>query len=67
MGVETMGRVLVRAKIDSVDDLVLARKGHLPADKVRSVEVSDALVDTGATLLSLPKRITRSLLRFSTA
>jgi predicted aspartyl protease len=57
MGTETMGRVLVRAKIENTDDLVLARKWLLPAEQVRSVEVSEALVDTGATLLSMPKTL----------
>jgi predicted aspartyl protease len=61
VGTETTGRVLVKAKIESVDDLVLARKGLIPADEVRSVEVSDALVDTGATLLSMPKRLIEQL------
>jgi predicted aspartyl protease len=61
MGIDTMGRVTVAAKIESVDDLVLARKGLLPADQVRSVEVTDALVDTGATILSMPKSMIEQL------
>jgi predicted aspartyl protease len=61
MGTETMGRVLVEAKVESVADLVLAENGIIPADKVRSVEVNDALVDTGATMLSLPKRLIAQL------
>jgi predicted aspartyl protease len=61
MGTDTMGRVLVRAKIENSDDLVLAKKGLLPAGKVRSVEVFDALVDTGATLLSMPKGLIEQL------
>jgi predicted aspartyl protease len=61
MGTETMGRVTVAAKIESSDDLVLARKGLLPPDQVRSVEVTDALVDTGATILSLPKSVIQKL------
>ncbi len=51
----TMGKVLVTAKIENLDDLVLANKSLLPADQVRSVEVTEALVDTGAGTLSLPK------------
>ncbi len=39
MGTDTMGRVLVKAKIENTDDLVLAKKGLLAADQVRSVEV----------------------------
>jgi predicted aspartyl protease len=61
MGTETMGRVTVAAKIENQGDLFLASKGLLPADQVRSVEVSDALVDTGATILSLPKSMIEKL------
>lgn len=53
----TMGRVLVTAKIENLHDLLELRAGRLAADKVRSVEVTDALVDTGATLLSMPRRL----------
>jgi predicted aspartyl protease len=55
MGIDTMGRVTVTAKVENLGDLFLASKGLLPPDQVRSIEVSDALVDTGATILSLPK------------
>jgi predicted aspartyl protease len=61
MGTDTMGRVLVKARIENTDDLVLAKKGLLPVDQVRSVEVIDALVDTGATLLSMPKKLIEQL------
>jgi predicted aspartyl protease len=61
MGIETMGRVTVEAKIESLDDLVLLRKGLIPANEARSVEVSDALVDTGATMLSLPAKLIKAL------
>jgi predicted aspartyl protease len=56
-----MGKVLVTAKIENLDDLVLSKKGNLPENAVRSVEVADALADTGATLLHLPKRIIKQL------
>lgn len=57
MGADVMGRVVVEAKIENVNDLVLARNGHLPESDIRSVTVNDALVDTGATMLALPKRL----------
>jgi predicted aspartyl protease len=57
MGTETMGRVTVAAKIENSDDLVLARKGLRPTDQVRSITVPDALVDTGAAILSMPKSL----------
>ena len=57
METSTMGSVLVTAKIESLEDLYQVERGSLPADQVRRVEVKDALVDTGATILSMPKRL----------
>jgi predicted aspartyl protease len=53
----TMGKVFVSAKIENLCDLFQANKGMLPVDQVRRIEVPDALVDTGAVMLSLPKRL----------
>jgi predicted aspartyl protease len=39
----------------------MVRAGHLSADKVRRIEVAEALVDTGATFLSLPKPMIQKL------
>jgi predicted aspartyl protease len=61
METETMGRVLTEATIESLRDLWDAERGRIPADQVRRVTVSDALVDTGATLVSLPTRLIRQL------
>jgi len=57
----TMGKVLVTAKIENLHDVLDVDMGRLAADRVRTVEVSDALVDTGATLLSMPKRLIAQL------
>jgi predicted aspartyl protease len=57
----TMGRVLTEATIENLEDLWAAKQGVIPADQVRRVSVSDALVDTGATLLSLPTRLIQQL------
>lgn len=57
MGNATMGRVVVSVRIENLKDLVEAEAGRIPPDQVRSVEVHDALVDTGATRISLPKSI----------
>jgi predicted aspartyl protease len=51
-----MGKVLVTAKIESMEDLYAAKKGLIKPEEVRTVEVTDALVDTGATILSIPRR-----------
>ena len=56
-----MGKVLVAARIENLEDLFNAEKGILPKEAVRSVEVQDALVDTGATGLLLPRRLVQSL------
>jgi predicted aspartyl protease len=61
MEIATMGRVVVAARIANFQDAYQARKGLLPPEKVRTVEVSDALVDTGVILLSLPGRLIREL------
>jgi len=57
METDAMGRVTVAAKIENVADLMLVEKGVLPVEQVHCVEVGDALVDTGATALSMPKSL----------
>jgi predicted aspartyl protease len=61
METAAMGRVIVPAKIESMEDLFDVRKGILKPEQVRTVEVQDALVDTGATFLSMPKRLIEQL------
>jgi len=56
-----MGRVLTEATIENLQDLWDARRGLIPPEKVRRLVVPDALVDTGATLLSLPRRLIEQL------
>jgi len=56
-----MGKVLVPAKIENLHDLFKAEQGILQADQVRSIQVPDAMVDTGAMMLSLPKRLIEQL------
>jgi predicted aspartyl protease len=61
MEIVTMGRVTVPAVIENLDDLLRAERGEIPRDQVRRVEVEDALVDTGAVMLSMPKRLIAQL------
>jgi predicted aspartyl protease len=61
MEIETMGRVTVKAKIENLRDLHLAELDLLPENAVRFLEVEDALVDTGATMLSMPKCLIEQL------
>jgi predicted aspartyl protease len=52
-----MGKVLVAATVENLDDVFAASKGTMTADKVRRVEVTDALIDTGATGLLMPRSL----------
>ena len=61
MEMATMGKVIVTAKVENMDDLVMVYSGLLKPEKVRSVEITDALVDTGASTLSLPKQLIAQL------
>jgi predicted aspartyl protease len=57
----TMGRVLTEATIENLKDLWDSERGLIPLDQARRVTVTDALVDSGATLLLLPTRLVRQL------
>jgi clan AA aspartic protease len=61
METTTMGKVMVTAKVENMADLVLANAGHLKQEGMRSIEITDALVDTGASTLSLPRRLVAQL------
>jgi predicted aspartyl protease len=61
MGTTTMGKVIVPVRIENLEDLFDVEKGLLTADQVRRVDVVDALVDTGATGLLVPKRMVAQL------
>jgi predicted aspartyl protease len=56
-----MGKVVVPARIVNVGDAYAAEHGMLPTDAVRFVDVPEALVDTGATGLSMPKSLLQRL------
>jgi predicted aspartyl protease len=58
---EIMGKVVVAAKLENIGDILKAAAGEIPPDQVRHVEVTDALVDTGATMLLVPKSIIQTL------
>ncbi len=61
METATLGRMLTEATIENLKDLYAVELGVLNADQVRRVVVRDALVDTGASILSLPTRLVRQL------
>ena len=56
-----MGRITVEVLLENLEDTWAVRRGALPDEQVRRVIVTDALVDTGATLLSLPTKIIQEL------
>lgn len=56
-----MGEVLVAAHLENLEDVYKAAQGVLPAEQVRAVDVTDALIDTGATGLLLPRRMIAQL------
>jgi hypothetical protein len=66
METEAERRVLTAAKIENITDLWAIKQGL--REDVRAITVPDALVDTGATLLSMPTSLIRQLglSRFST-
>jgi clan AA aspartic protease len=55
-----MGEVRVRVKLTNAGDKIMADRGLLDRDKVRSCEV-DAVVDTGATRSVIPRQIADEL------
>lgn len=56
-----MDRVLTEATMENLGDLWAVKQGLINDDQVRRLELKDALVDTGATLLLLPTRLIRQL------
>jgi clan AA aspartic protease len=52
-----MGRVTTEATVFNANDHAEMRMGKLTLDQVRKVVVAEALVDSGATALSMPKSL----------
>jgi predicted aspartyl protease len=57
METATVGRIVVPARIENNYDLQNLASGVFTDEQVRRIEVEDARVDTGATYLSMPKRM----------
>jgi predicted aspartyl protease len=62
----TVGRFHVELELANNEDMILAKAGHLESAKIRRTTVQ-AVVDTGATLLVLPKHTSDELGLASTA
>ena len=56
-----MGRVTTPITVESLKDLYAVQHGLIQPDQVRRLAIPDALVDTGATFLSLPTRMIQQL------
>jgi predicted aspartyl protease len=61
METDTMGRVLTEVTIENLKDLWALETEQIEDDAVRRLTIPDALVDTGATLLSIPHRLIAEL------
>lgn len=61
MEFESMGRVTTEATIENLEDLWAVQRGQLGPDEARRAVAADALVDTGATTLSLPTHLIHQL------
>jgi predicted aspartyl protease len=56
-----MRRVLTEATIENLEDLWAVERGLMPAEQARRLVIPDALVNTRATLLTLPTRLIQQL------
>lgn len=56
-----MGRVIAPITLQNYDDWRAAQQGQMSPEQVRTVEVDGLLVDTGATMLVIPKSISDRL------
>jgi predicted aspartyl protease len=56
-----MGHVYANIRITNDKDRVLAEAGVIPESEIRSIELHDVLVDTGATHLVLPRGLIQQL------
>lgn len=56
-----MGKVTSTIALTNRIDEILAARGFIPAEQVRSLTLDDVLVDTGATRLCLPEEIITQL------
>jgi predicted aspartyl protease len=56
-----MGQVLTTITVTNRIDQVLSDRGFISPDEIRTLTLDQVLVDTGATLLSLPAKIISQL------
>jgi predicted aspartyl protease len=56
-----MGQVITTLNLTNQIDQILAERGFISPEEVRSVTLTNVLVDTGATLLCLPSSVITQL------
>ena len=61
MEIVTTGKAIVSVRIENLRDVYLADEGALPEEEIRAIDVTEALVDTTATLLSMPRMLVGKL------
>ena len=61
METQTTDRVLTEATLENFADVLNCENGALAPERIRRSTVTDALVDTGATMLSLPTSLIKKL------
>jgi clan AA aspartic protease len=55
-----MGLVMTKVKLVNLSDTLMAEKGMIPPEAIRSVEI-DALADTGAIGLAIPEEVAEAI------
>ena len=61
MEIDTVGKVFVAAKVENLNDVFEVQAGHRKSEDLRQVVITDAMIDTGATMLLMPKRYIQQL------
>jgi len=56
-----MGKIITTIKVVNNEDEILAKAGVKKQEEIRNLEITNVLVDTGATTLCLPKSLIRQL------
>ncbi len=58
---ETMGKIIATLTITNRADEILAKRGAIASEEIRSITLTHVLVDTGATTLCLPADVIEAL------
>jgi len=56
-----MGIIIIKLKITNYGDEAASKRGFITPKEVRSIELTDVLVDTGSYYLGLPKKVVKKL------